>query len=384
MNRRRFIAAGATLFAFPAIAGTRPPTSIRDAYTLWYNRPSAIVLPSGLGFGFITSEGNVEVAQLDQHLQLRGRHRLYSFNHASDHGSPALLRIPAGAYQGHTLACFSNHASELFITRTERAEDVAVWGPVKSLDEGRCTYVSLGATPDGVLILMYTLQRSCGGYERGQWRETLFTTSIDGGDTWDSPKSLIAFGPGTFPYSTPFSLSKSGLLATSYALFSYDQQRHMGLAVAIANIDTGRVETTTVISTGDANEIIPYETRWDGDDIYLSYSRVSGIGATAFTARVDRETDYVKSTRIGAIATHGYASGAALSPDCKSVFYAPPSGGLKHKSLINGHSKHIFHSGHYSMPFTMSSQGKDVLGVSKDQVVRSSRSFEADLTILYV
>lgn len=384
MDRRRFIAASAAIFAQPAFSRTLGPASIKNAYTLWYNRPSAIMLPAGFGLGFITSDGAIEVAQLDLEFKLLGRYRVYAFNHASDHGAPALLRIPSGPYQGHILACFSNHSSELFVSRTTNADDLATWGPVTSLDEGRCTYVSLGATPEGVLILMYTLQHSFGRYDSGEWRETLYTTSRDGGDTWDRARSVIGFGPGTFPYSTPFSLSESGLLATSYALYTYEQRRHMGFALAIVDVATGHVQTTTVVSANDADEIIPYETKWNGDNVYMTYSRVSAASTTAFIARTDVRNSKSKVTRLGDIATQGYASGAALSSDFNSVFYAPSSGGLIQKSLKTGHSRHIFHNGNYSMPFTLSSSGKHVLVVSKDQIVRNTRSFGADLTIMYV
>ncbi|MFM9932829.1 sialidase family protein [Achromobacter xylosoxidans] len=384
MNRRSFIAAGAALLAHPAIAHTSKLVSIRDAYTLWYNRPSAITLPDGFAFGFITSSGGIEVANVDERLRLRERHRLFSFNRASDHGAPALLRIPAGPYQGHVLACFSNHASELFMTRTAGANDISTWGPVKSVDEGRCTYASLGATPEGAVVLMYTKQHSYGKYERGQWRETLYMMSRDGGDTWSPPIGLIRFGPGTFPYSTPMSLSANGKLATSYALYTYDQQRHMGLALAIADIDTGTVESKTIVSTNDRDELIPYETKWKGETIYMTFSRLSSGRATACIAKTNVGVSPIEQSNIGPVAICGYASGAALSPDCHSIFFSPPSGGLMQRMLKTGRTRSILGRGRYSMPFTLSQPGKTVVGVSKDQVVRSSISFGADLTILYV
>lgn len=384
MNRRKFIAAAAALLSHPAIARTLQRIDLRDAYTLWYNRPSAITVPNGFCLGFITSDGGIEVAQLDRGLKLQGRHRLYSFNRASDHGAPALLRIPAGPYEGHVLACFSNHSSELFMCRTVEADDVSMWGAVKSIDEGRCTYVSLGATPDGILVLMYTLQHSSGRYERGQWRETLFTTSADGGETWARPKHLVGFGAGTFPYSTPFALSESGKLATAYALYTYDQKRHMGLSLAVADLNSGRVETRTIVSTNDGDEIIPYETTWHNDAVYITFSRVSSAGVTACLAHVDPRSSHIKVTDVGDIASGGYVSGAALSPDCTSVFYVPRSGGLVQKILKTGHTRSIFDSGNYALPFTLSCGKQTVLGVSKDPLVRNTRSYQADLTIMYV
>lgn len=107
MYRRDFLISAGIIAAFTSVPFIRKlaaprPLVLRDAYSLWYNRPAVAELPSGFCFGYVTSSGEVAIAEITNDLLVRRVSTLHKFGDASDHGSPSLLRIPSGQYAGYS------------------------------------------------------------------------------------------------------------------------------------------------------------------------------------------------------------------------------------------------------------------------------------------
>ena len=123
MNRRELLISAGIISAFSSVPFLRraflpTPLVIQDAYSLWYNRPAIAEVPNGFCLGYITSKGEICVVEINNQLLAYNPSRLHSFENASDHGSPSLIRVKDGKYKGHILTCFSNHASPLLFTRS--------------------------------------------------------------------------------------------------------------------------------------------------------------------------------------------------------------------------------------------------------------------------
>lgn len=392
MNRRDLLISAGVVAAFSAIPFIRrlnppAPLTIQNAYSLWYNRPAVAELTGGFCFGYITSGGEVSVAEITNDLLVRRVNVMARFEGASDHGSPALIRIPCGKFEGHILACFSNHASPLYCMRTKRPEDIGEWEDIRVLDTGRSTYASVAGLPNGRIVLMHTLQERIGNSSAGEWRRTVARSSDDGGETWSTPVQIAGFGAGTFPYSTPLALSSEGRCAMSYAIYRSEHKRHEGLSVVISE-DAFLSKIEIPISLGDDQiyDTIPYETRWvENDTVVVSYSQMSqdgthGVGKIAF---VDVENRSVKSiVTLSEAAVHTYAGGAALDGSGSFAISSPPGGGLIMQDIRNGNSQTIIERGSFSSPWIFTLQGKPMISALKNPSIETTRRFSSELFVM--
>lgn len=279
------------------------------------------------------------------------------------------------------LAAFSNHASELYCVRSISPDDIAQWGAVRSVDEGRSTYSSLAPLPDGRIALLHTLQHNPGQYEATEWRETNLQISSDGGDSWDQHR-VLGFGPGTFPYSTAISVSETGLIAFSFALYSSAKGKHLGLSLVTVNPLTLESQVTEVIPPKDDVELIPYESFWVAPTkIAISFSESAAGKMRAAFVTVDLKKKTIHRTNFGQIATHSYASGVAMAPDASIAVICPPSGGLRRIDLRSGSSRLIERLDSFACPQIRLINSTLWLSANRNQRVSSTRDFYADLYI---
>lgn len=394
MNRRNFLISTGIVAAFTSIPFMRrlsspKPIVINNAYSLWYNRPAVSELSGGFCFGFITSEGEVRIAEISDQMLVRKVSTIHKFQVASDHGSPSLVRIPSGKYAGHVLACFSNHSSPLLCTRTARPEDCWEWNQPQVIDSGRATYASLAVLPNGKIVLMHTLQERIGRYDAGEWRRVVARVTDDGGETWSEPLLIAGFGAGTFPYSTPLSSSASGQCAMAYAVYSSVDKRHKGLTLVVTN-DAFQSKTEISINLGEAAtfDTIPYETRWiSNTTVAVSYTQMSKDGSSGMSraAFVNVESGQVLSNlRISEAAVHTYAGGATLSEDGRAAISSPPTGGLVRQDLETGVVTRLVESGSFSSPWLFTLHGKVMLTALRNPSIISTRKFSAEILIMPV
>lgn len=395
MNRREFLVAVGVASAFSsagafryALASDEKSLTVHDAYSLWYNRPAVAEIARGGCLGFVSSSGDVQVSGFDVKLSKGVTRKLHSFEDASDHGSPSLLRVPSGQYAGHIIACFSNHASPLFFCRSSRPEDVSDWTSPRVIDEGRSTYVSLAALPDGKILLMHTLQERKGKHSSGEWRKVVARTSEDGGDSWGPAVQIAGLGPGTFPYSTPLVMSMDGLCAMTYAIYSAVQKRHQGLTVVITK-DAFYTKVEIPIDLGTASDVdtVPFETKWVSDTLVaVSYTEVSGDGLRGVSRVVMvnvQSGESVSNVIVDNVAVHAYAGGAALSGDGRSVVYSPASsGGLVRKNLFTGAVEKMINGGEFSSPGVVAFHGRSLVVALRDPLIQTTRKFSSSILIM--
>lgn len=396
MHRREFLLSGLSiagewhipLFTLPIDLAN--DLLIDNAYALWYNSPHVAPITNGFCLGFIASNGDVSVAQVSNNLELRSRTTIFGFSGASDHGSPALLRIPAGPHRGKLLSCFSNHSSELFSVRSEHPDSSDRWGAVRSVDEGRSTYASLSALPDGRILLVHTLQDKVGRYDVGEWRRTVVRITHDGGDSWTSPRTLIDFGAGTFPYSAPLSVSPTGRCALLYSLYSSKTKLHAGLTLAVSDQSFGQiVEIPIVARTPKNSNIVPYQSRWaSAGELFVTYS-VHESSDQSVVCKVSRITfdqngrfKTMDTFSIGESAVHAYPAGVCLTPDCSNVIYCPPEGGIVVQKIKGDSQRRIATSGSFASPHVFQSGRSVFLTVLDNPTIKSTRNFRSNIRIL--
>lgn len=327
------------------------------------------------------------VSEVDSKLRLGRIAKLHKFEGASDHGSPSILKVPSGKYKGHIIACYSNHSSPLFMSRTSRAEDIGAWDSPKIIDVGRSTYVSLAALPDGKIILMHTLQERVGKHSSGEWRKVVARTSEDGGDTWGEPVQIAGLGAGTFPYSTPIAISSTGQCVMTYAIYSAAEQRHQGLVVTTTR-DAFKTNVQIPIELGSAANIdtVPFETKWISETLVaVSYTEMSQGGERGLSrvAIVNVESgECISNDSVGYVAVHTYAGGACVSRSGRNIFYSPETGGIVMKDLSTGNVTSVLDEGHYSSPSLFELNGQSLLIALKSPKIETTRKFSSSLLIM--
>lgn len=360
------------------------PLVLTNAYSLWYNRPAVAELDGGFCVGYVTSSGEVTVAEITDLLLIRRTAQLHKFDDSSDHGSPSLVRIPSGKYAGHVLACFSNHASPMLCARSMKPNDAWSWETANVVDSGRATYTSLAALPDGKILLMYTLQERIGQYSTGEWRRVVSRCTDDGGDSWSDPIVIAGFGAGTFPYSTPLSLAKDGRCAMTYAIYSSSSKKHHGLTVVVTEDEfQTKLEYPVNLGRNSVLDTIPYETRWISESVIaVSYTEMSADGSRGISRVVTMDLasgEVISNQPIAETALHTYASGAAIDLDGKLAVTSPVSGGLVRHKLLTGEINRLVGSGQFSSPWVFSVRGRPMLMALRDPKITNTRDFRADI-----
>lgn len=366
---------------------TPTPLILTNAYSLWYNRPAVAELDGGFCVGYVTSSGEVKVAEITDLLLIRRTAQLHKFDDSSDHGSPSLIRIPSGKYAGHVLACFSNHASPMLCARSINPNDAWSWGVANVVDPGRATYTSLAALPDGKILLMYTLQERIGQYSSGEWRRVVARCTNDGGDSWSDPVVIAGFGAGTFPYSTPLSLAEDGRCAMAYAIYSSSSKKHRGLKIVVTK-DEFQTTLEYPIDLGKNADLdtIPYEARWIAENVIaVSYTEMNGDGSRGMSRLVTMDLakgEVISNQYIAETALHTYAGGAAVGLDGRIVVTSPVSGGLIRHELATGEINRLVDSGQFSSPWVFSVRGRPMLMALRNPKVITTRDFRSDIYLM--
>lgn len=363
------------------------PLLLSGAYSLWYNRPAVATVSGGFVFGYVTSNGEVSAATVNDQLLLISTSRIHKFGDASDHGSPSLIRVPSGKYEGSVLACFSNHASPLMCSRLPSPGSFPEWTEPRIIDSGRSTYASLATLPDGSIVLMHTQQERIGRLSSGEWRRVVARTTKDGGDSWSEPTLIAGQGAGTFPYSTALTVSEDGRCAMAYAIYSSAEKRHQGLTVVVSH-DAFQTKIEIPVDLGDAAEAdtVPYEARWMSDSVVaISYSQVSTDGKSALSRLVTVDVDsgvQLQSISLLPVAVHTYAGGAAIEEAGNSVICSPVAGGLVRKHLGSDRVDEIVKKGAYSSPWVFKAGSHNILIALKNPCIKTTRDFGADILIM--
>ncbi|WP_080962864.1 sialidase family protein [Pseudomonas brassicacearum] len=394
MKRRGFLITVGVISAFssvPLLRRTLLPTPliIQDAYTLWYNRPAIAEIPNGFCFGYVTSKGEIYVAEINDQLLAYNFSRLHSFENASDHSSPSLIRVPKGKYSGHILACFSNHASPLLFTRSTDSGSTSSWEKVRVVDGGRSTYTSLAALPDGKIILMHTLQERSGTTDATEWRKVVARITSDGGDTWSEPAIIAGIGPGTFPYSTAISVGPAGECAMAYAIYSSKEKRHHGLTLSLTS-DAFSSKREIPIPLGEEENLdtIPYETKWVSDKmVAVSYSQMDSTGKQGLSRIVTINVEsslVISNIPVSQVAVHSYAGGAAIGDNGSAVIYSPIRGGLYSKNMSTGKLTELVGSGRFSSPWLFRAHGKILLVALKNPSIKTTKNYSSEILIMPV
>lgn len=194
IDRRSFLA-GMAIGVLPGCVEPAPRLVIKDAYSIWYNRPSAIALGRGSYLiSSISSRGEARLSRLQG--DTADTMTLTRFDGISDHGTPAIVR-----YGDKIVFALANHSSPVFVGSVRLEDWTAPTGQgLSSIDDGHCTYPSF-LRHGGDLLLFYTkLHRDDRGLAH---RSYVVRRSSDAGESWSEPTTCIPAVPGIFPYPVP-------------------------------------------------------------------------------------------------------------------------------------------------------------------------------------
>lgn len=397
-TRRRFLARCTLPLLLPSLgvptridATRQMELRIPDAYYLWYNAPNVVSLGDGFCIGYLTSTGEVTVAEISEDLRLVRSTVLYRYADASDHGSPTLARITTGRHAGHLLACFSKHATALMCATSRRPGRIDEWEAPRAIDAGRCTYPSLNVLPDGGVALTYTRQNSVPQMgDLGEWRECVCAISNDGGETWEAPQVLASHGPGTFPYAAPMAVSTTGSCAVAYSLYSTIRKRHEGLRIVVSSdrfFTVSNIPLPACWSEGEV-DVIPYQARWVSDRRLWAIFALRKRGEAeceVMLAIVSFDRRGVAKSRVHSVAlarVEGYTGGAALARSRDSLVLQGPGGELLEQRIAAGCSRVVRGAGRYASPLLFDHSDGEYLMFLDNPMMRSTSDYRSDLLVL--
>ena len=161
----------------------------------WFGDPRAIAIGDDVYVGWITSEGNVEVARISLSSGDMSQARLHETLPSDDHSNPSLTTLPGG----RLVAFYSPHSgrentyTKMWFRVSDRPGGVNAWGgehtvPVNSPGRLGFTYPN----PVWVGPRLYLFWRG------GNWQPT-FSATRDL-HTWTAARTLLHGPPGQRPY----------------------------------------------------------------------------------------------------------------------------------------------------------------------------------------
>lgn len=206
---------GLSVFATGAVtlaegAGARPGESFSDFTAdgawCWFSDPRAVAHAGRTYAGWVTEDGSIEVGAWNHATGAITTHVLHPQFERDDHNNPALLVLP----DGRLAAFYSLHAQgDMRLRVTIRPGDISEWTPERSLgfetpERGR--YGTTYACP----VLLRDEADSIFLFWRGSDFKPTFSISRDLGETWSTPRTLLA-RPGAADTNRPYvKLSSDG------------------------------------------------------------------------------------------------------------------------------------------------------------------------------
>lgn len=153
-----------------------------DGAWTWFNDPRAVHYNGVTYFGWVTSDGDIEIAALDYANGTLTRTILHPDFEADDHDNPTVLVRD----DGHILAFYSAHnGDEIYLETSDAPEDVASFTrSTLPTDTNGNSYTNPVQLDSGRIFLFY----------RNADRNMTYQYSDDGGASWSGEQALISGG----------------------------------------------------------------------------------------------------------------------------------------------------------------------------------------------
>lgn len=179
-----------------------------DATTLFYNQPAASAFSGEFDrtyFGWTTTDGVVQATFLDHRTHaLAEPVDVHRFDTADDHSAPSVLIPSRGPLRGHVLMFFSHHSSPMYMAASAEAESlVGLSESVRKIVDDPTTYPRAIELRDPEKLLVFFRGHPLEApSSKGIYK---LVESLDGGRTWNDPKTVVEFGEDTYVYAAPAS-----------------------------------------------------------------------------------------------------------------------------------------------------------------------------------
>lgn len=205
--------AGATVAGFLPTAHAEPqaaPLNIvaRDAFALWYNRPSVLSSPAGFLLSSVSSRGEAKLHMLGSGGATRV---LQNYASISDHGTPVMCLS-----RDRLVVAMANHSSPLTVATIPLTGLQDSELSLNPIDAGRCTYPTLMPHGDD-LLLFYTLGKWNPSDRPSSYRYYVVRRSADGGASWSEAITCIEPVAGEMPYPVAPFATRDGRLWIAFS-----------------------------------------------------------------------------------------------------------------------------------------------------------------------
>ncbi len=168
-----------------------------DGAWCWFSDPRAIYRKGRIYAGWMTSDGSVQIGEMDSATGAVRTATLAENFEVDDHDNPALLFLP----DGRLAVFYSLHAKgDMRLRITTRPEDIGAWTPERSLGfEGAGRQGVTYANP----VLLSEEKNAIYLFWRGSDFKPTFSVSKDLGQTWSAPRTLLR-GAGAGADNRPY------------------------------------------------------------------------------------------------------------------------------------------------------------------------------------
>lgn len=175
-----------------------------DGAWCWYQDPRAIRYSGssdGTYFGWVDSEGSIIVSRYDDRTHVISTHTLHKEFQRDDRAAPSILVRP----DGRLMVFYSAHVGDAMYYRVSSyPEDISSWSEEHIVDTN--TSGNWGYTYSNPIQLSDENGRIYLFWRGGNGNPT-FSTTDDGGKTWDAARTLFSV-PGERPYVKEYSDGK--------------------------------------------------------------------------------------------------------------------------------------------------------------------------------
>ena len=309
----------------------------QDGVTLWYNQPSSAYFSGAherTYFAYTNNNSQVVVRYYDHSSATYSDEVIIDTiaRRADDHLAPAIHIIQDGPDAGTILIAYAHHSSQLFVQRSDAAEDLSGFSQAATYT-GYYTYPSF-VDVDGELKLFFREGIGGEGQPKGMYN---FISSSDDGASWSQPDFGAAFDNPWFTYGFPPIYADGELFMPFYFNRTDETEPNHRLAYAISH-DGGASWTST---DGLTNRLTPdnaIEFTNSGNARIIDAARVNGEWLVSVT-RFDNEFTAPGQTATGQIirvsdgvvlyerevAVNYYADGLVFDPVNPNFLYTSTS-----------------------------------------------------------
>ncbi len=202
-----------------------------EGVTLWYNQPSAVRFRGKHDRSyFVWLAGTaVTICYFDHaHKRFSPPFVIDRMPALNDHAAPSLQIVPQGRNAGRILVFYGMPNQRLTVRRSAIPEEIQAWDPAQTPIDGRLFYPNPVYLGSGRLAVFFSRNADPSDRLPLTHRVFGFATSVDDGETWSKPQTLVDFGDGYWIYAAPVSMIE-GKITLAWSQYSFRRNTFSGI-----------------------------------------------------------------------------------------------------------------------------------------------------------